>query len=130
MTLHLYIADDIQSLQDGKTLMVGVYTDRVVLVNVPRGFVHDPDAPLASSKLCFLVNVSDLVPGAHTVSLTIEGPSGQRRKQIGDERRFEIQPKSSANFVAALSPFAIKKFGICNLIVVLDGNTHHLPFEL
>ena len=64
------------------------------------------------------------------MSLTIEGPSGQRGKQIGDERRFEIQPKSSANFVAALSPFAIKKFGICNFIVVLDGNTHHLPFEL
>ena len=64
MDVFLYVADDIQPLADSKTLMVGVFTDRVVTLNIPKDAPVRPsaDTPIAMRASMRALKLRIVVP--------------------------------------------------------------------
>lgn len=132
MHATLYVADDIQSLADGKTLMVGVYTDRVLVMNVP------PDAIEAVSQgtfiglatLALMVTISDIEPGEHIAVPRIALPDGRPSPNQIDSAPFSVPVGGAANLLFKLQPFFISGAGRYTLTVEVGGSPVSADFEV
>jgi hypothetical protein len=77
MRLNLYMAEQVQMLEGGKVMAIGLFTDRVVLVGVPPNFKPDKSVPMGV-PLGFIACLAD-VEADETVTVYPEilSPGGQ-----------------------------------------------------
>ena len=129
MKALLYVADNFQSLQDGKVLAVGLYSDKVVILNIPI------DAPEPSSKLPFgislglLVCLLDLPAEDVSGNISILPPSGHA---LVSPMTFAVpaQAGRSANIVLALNPFLVSEPGLYQVVVDIADVRISESFEI
>ena len=112
----LYVADNFQTLQDGKVLAVGLYPDKVVVMNIPV------DAPEPSRELPFGINLGlllclvDLPSDDVAGKIIILPPSGHA---LAPPMSFAVQAQAgrSANIVLAANPFPVSEPGVYQVVV-------------
>ena len=112
----LYVADNFQTLQDGKVLAVGLYPDKVVVMNIPV------DAPEPSRELPFGINLGlllclvDLPSDDVAGKITILPPSGHT---LAPAMSFAVQARAgrSANIVLVANPLLVSEPGLYQVVV-------------
>ena len=128
MKIEFYLADFIETLVSGKLVAVGLFTDRVILLNVPFDVPDaSKDAPYAfnlSAALCPLVE-----PGDHSLSVAVEYPGGDRGP-TAPPQSFTTLPGRRINIVVPMNPLLVPMAGEFALIATVDGKETRLPFEL
>lgn len=133
MQLHLYVADQVDTLSSGKTLLFGLYADRVILLHIP------PDDPGPSSErphgafLSFLVCISGLSPGEHEVRIAILDPSGKQvmtaAPQAGSTA-VSVGAGQSVNIVLPAAQITFTQLGYFAVVVDVDGTPVESGFEI
>lgn len=132
MDTFFYVADDIQSLADGKTLMVGVYPDRVLLVNFPKGSNARPtlENPMAIGSLAMMVTVSGLLAGERTVQPVLTFPDGSPAPINLTPLTFRTELGRSANLLLKFTPFLIAQEGNYTLSMTIDDTLVESSLEV
>lgn len=120
MKLILYVADEFKSLEGGKALAVGLFPDRVVVLNVPRT-TPPPTAELPYGiPLGLLVCVLDLPAAEVSGSGSIETPTGPSRMSL---QRVTLRGAvgGSANLQMRFDPFLVTAPGTYSFTLSFDG---------
>lgn len=120
MKLLLYVADEFKTLEGGKTLAVGLFTDRVVILNVPVD-IPEPTAEVPYGiPLGLLACIVDSPLEEVHGTAVIAPPAGQPVVA-----RAEIDGRSlgagAMNFLFRFDPFPMTGAGIYTVTVALDG---------
>jgi hypothetical protein len=132
MEALLYVADDIQPLPNGKALMVGVYPDRVVVINVPKDNVTllTKETPGAIHALAFMSSVSNVQSGEHTIEIRVLAPDGSDTKyHLGPSKQTALGG-AALNTVMRCQPFVFPLAGVYKFLTVVDGEVIESSFEL
>ena len=120
MKLILYVADEFKTLEGGKTLAIGLFTDRVVILNVP-GNAPDPshETPYGI-PLGLLACVTELPTTELAASMSILPPTGSAvmgaksvsvKGAIGD----------AVNMLFQFDPFLMTAEGLYTLNLTFEG---------
>jgi hypothetical protein len=124
MEVTLYVAEDIQTLENQKLLMVGVFADRVILLNVPKGTPKPSAAtPMAMSTLSLSLTVAGLPPESYTVTLSLKSPSGVEIMQDRSPREFAVTEGSALNLIVKSTPFVMVEDGLYTLSASIGDQT-------
>lgn len=129
MKFELLIADAIDTLANGKLAAVGIYADKVLLVQVgDEDFGRQVQYML---NLTAAITVMGAEPGEHKfdIALLAPGEEGEGKVLVRDAT-YEAEKGASANFLVAVSPFAGTQFGEYKFVVNFDGQKYTLPFEI
>lgn len=106
-----YLADDVRSEIGGKCTLVGVYTDDIVIVQMPIGAPDPtPSRPLAIERLAILCSLRGLT-GSAQFELTIAGTN-----KLGTAQKQNIDAESpnaahNLNLIARIAPVVVESFG-------------------
>lgn len=106
----LYVADNFQILQDGKVLAVGMFADRVVVLNVPEEAPEPSREMPFGIQLGFLMCLRDLPSVKVSGNVSIEPPDG---KPLISPFAFSASGSigGSVNIIVSLNPFLISCAG-------------------
>jgi hypothetical protein len=132
MEVFFYVADDIQSLAANKTLMVGVYTDRVIVLNSSKDAPVKPsvDTPIGLPSLAVMLSITGLVPEERTVAPVLKFPDGSPSLNTIAPMKFATSPTGSANLLFKFTPFIVTLPGKYTLSLTIDGQPVDASFEL
>jgi hypothetical protein len=113
MDLILYVADDIQTLINGKQVLTGLYPDRVVIALSKPEWPEGPteQAPFAIQTLSLLVCLTGMPVGRHDVDFDILSPTGQPMQYSRRGMQTEAQENGSVSLVIQISPFVFQHLG-------------------
>lgn len=111
MNLILYVADEFKQLEGGKTLAVGLYTDRVVILNVPgSGPNPSPELPYGI-PLGLLACLTEVPSASQSCTVTIEPPTGAALMRMENVPVKSTVAGGSANLVMGFQPFLMSEAG-------------------
>jgi hypothetical protein len=132
MQATLFVADDIQSLAEGKTLMVGVFTDKVVILNVPPEAIDklSHGMPIGLGALSLMFTITDIAPGTYLGSPHITLPDGNPSPNKLAPAEFSVPKGGAANLLLKLQPFIVPAAGKYIVAVDVDGQTVSADFEV
>lgn len=120
MKLILYVADEFKTLEGGKTLAIGLFTDRVVVLNVPREVPAPSQEMPYGVPLGILACLVDLPKTELTGSMHVKPPSGPTVMHVPN-----ISAKGpvggSANLACRLDPLVMPQEGIYTAVLAFDG---------
>lgn len=120
MKFLLYVADEFRTLEGGKTLAVGLFTDRVVILNIPG------DAPPPSLEMPYglplglLACVADLPEAEMKGSMKILPPTGEAVMSVPSVTA-KGSKGGSTNLVFRFDPFLMTGEGIYTAVLAFDG---------
>ncbi|MBD2222712.1 hypothetical protein H6G33_37975 [Calothrix sp. FACHB-1219] len=121
--VKMLVADEFRMEQSGKVLAIGLYSDSVVVLTIPKNAPKPTkETPIGFDGVSLLLTIGGIV-GETSVRFGLEG--GQ-----AIEHRLNLQSGTSANIIVNIKPFRIASFGVKNVIVELAGSTHKLHFEV
>lgn len=120
MKLALFVADEFKALEGGKTLAVGLFTDRVVVLNVPRDVPAPSQEGPYGMRLGLLACLLDLPKSELTATVTIQPPSGPTRMKV-DSVSVKGLVGGSTNLLFQIEPFLVTGAGNYTLVLDLDG---------
>lgn len=132
MQATIYVADDIQSLAEGKTLMVGVFTDRVIVLNVPpeaREMVNKGE-PIGLAALSLMFTITGIEPGEHVGVPRITLPNGEPSPNHAEPSPFSVPKGGGANLLFKFQPFFVVGPGKYDVTVDVDGVPISADFEV
>ena len=132
MEATLYVADDIQLLADGKTLMVGVYTDNVLVLQVPPQVISEVslERPIGLAALALMFTITDIAAGEHTGAPRITLPDGRPSPNQINVAPFVVAAGGAANLLFKLQPFLISGAGVYHVTVDVDGTPVDSTFHV
>lgn len=119
----MLVADEFRMEQSGKILAIGLYSDSVVVLTIPK------NAPKATKETPYSFDGVSLL-------LTVGGFTGTENVRFGLkggkllEHPVLLGQGMSANLVLNVKPFRVASFGQKTVVVEFAGTTHELPFEL
>lgn len=120
MKLILYVADEFKTLEGGKTLAVGLFTDRVVVLNIPQSTPPPSQEMPYGVPLGILACLTDLPKAELTGSMTINPPSGKPVISV-----LACTAKGSIGGATNLSfrfdPFLMTDEGVYTLVFAFEG---------
>lgn len=133
MELLLYLADDVQRLESGKLILVGVYTDRVVVLNpigeAPEG--PTPEQPYAITKLAFVLTLCGVPAGRHRFAFSVIDPNGEQVPYEGfPTPESDVPDGGSPQYIINCAPFVVPVLGVYKFIVTVSGEPVESTFEL
>ncbi|MDP2006444.1 MAG: hypothetical protein Q8K45_12265 [Rubrivivax sp.] len=120
MKLILYVADEFKKLEGGKTLAVGLFTDRVVVLNVPQETPPPSHEMPYGVPLGLLACLMDLPTAELTGSMTVVPPSGQVVVSIPSFKANGLIG-GSTNVSFRLDPFLMTDEGIYTVVLSFEG---------
>lgn len=132
MEVLIYVADDIQSLADQKTLMVGVYTDRVLVVHLPKDApeIASQETPIGIPSLSVMFTVIGLEPGEHQGQPKLLYPDGSLSPGDLQPFKFSVAPGGAANLLFKFAPFIMPQAGKYTVAVAVDDVPLEAFFEV
>lgn len=104
MESSLTVAEDIQLMQLGKIMAVGLYPDRVIVMHCP------PGANFESThirSLALLMTLKGLPVGEHEIHMTIEFPNGKGKMEARNSPAIVDRTDASINLMMAFMPFPV-----------------------
>ena len=126
-----YIADDIQTLQSGKLMMVGVYADHIIIAHIPKEeqVKMTKETPGAISQLCVVITVTDITSGDHQGYVELLRPDGSSvHKQ---EVPVVVFPgHRSFNLILRFAPFQFIEAGTYTLRTTVGEETVDDTFQI
>jgi hypothetical protein len=120
METFFIIADDIQMMAMGKTIVVGLYSDQIIMLHVHGN--RPPNSTLNIAKLNMMLTFRGLKPGRHDVQADIEFPDGTPAPKLATVQ-LDAQKGRSAVLVFAFAPFPLPQEGTYRLRVRIAGET-------
>lgn len=130
MQLHLLIADHFETLASGKVLAVGLFTDRVVVMQVPA---EEPDpspkVPYATD-LGLLLTLSDAPATQLEVEVRILPPGGGQAVGIAPFGGLRITGGHSVNILTKLKPMLVPQAGVFTVEAQVGDETLRASFEI
>jgi hypothetical protein len=113
MQLFLYPADELQMLANGKPMVSGLYSDRVIVCNLAEGApLPSSEEPLLLERMCFLVCVADLPVGDLELAFYLEQLGGEPLPYELPTAKVSVpEPGGSANYQMRFAPFVVPAFG-------------------
>lgn len=132
MQAILFVADDIQTLSDGKILTVGLYADRVLIFqhSAPTDEAIKASGVPGIAQLCLMVTLVGLPIGKFEMKANFLAPDGSEfAKQIGPSP-VVVEPGRSANLVFKIAPFGAAKAGKYRVSVDLGAMQFTSEFEV
>lgn len=133
MNVRYFISDDVRQEVNGKTSVVGLYADNVIVLNNQNtdGSVQSitKETPLAIDRLSILINVSDIV-GLLEFEFQIIDPDGNSHTEKATIGKAELEKGMSYNLIVQAVPFTFHIPGIYKLRFYVNGEFSDLPFEI
>lgn len=132
MESFFYVADDVQTLADGKLLLVGLYADRVLVMNIPRsaGVKLSAETPAGIASLAVVLTLVGLAPGEMTLATRLVLPDGTQSMQQLPDQKLKVVAGGSNNVVLKFSPFIVPQAGTYTLSTAFDGQVIESRFEV
>ncbi len=129
MDLHFYVADDFKVMLDGKLVAVGLFPDRVVVLQIGM----EAPAPTAESPisvpLVFVACLAGAKDGEFEVSGRITAPSG---KVVLDypKHRTMLSSMASATMILKASPLVVPEPGLYQVVFSIGRQRLKSSFEV
>lgn len=126
MEIKYYIADEIREEKSGKPMLIGLYPDNVILINVPEDPQSNPgnlDFSYQLNKLSFLINFRDETDAPTTLSVDLEY-FRPNNILIGEKQRvppFQLEPGKSTSLIIESSPFIVYESGDHYFRITING---------
>lgn len=119
----ILVADEFRTEQSGKILAIGLYSDGVVVLTIPKNAPPaTKETPYGIERLALLITVGGF-EGDDVVRFGFEG--GQVF-----EHPVSLLPGNSANVILNLKPFRTLTFGMKKVYVEFAGTKRTLQFEV
>ena len=126
---RFFLAEDIRMEAGGKPLLLGLYVDDTILVDMPDS---DPelsyDQPIVLNEMAVLASFPG-TSGKFTGKLSITDSSGKILLQTG-EGEFQTENNGILNIVSRFRPFIFERFGKFKFVVELDENHFEFNFTI
>ena len=123
MKLQLLVADTIETLASGKMVLLGVYTDRVIVLELPPDL---PDPPVSDHPvgldLAFLVTITEIEPGSHTAQLKFLDPDGRPVHEPRPGVQVVAPELGGLNILMRRVPMPVRRLGVHKVIVTVDDD--------
>ncbi|GAB3489069.1 hypothetical protein GCM10027399_04580 [Curvibacter fontanus] len=127
-TIRFFCADDIRIDGDGKPMLIGFYSDNVIVVNAPKDVKPTRESPLGLASLTFMFTIS-APTGKHRAEISFE--LGGQLKGGVQVKEFEIaKQKTSYNVIAKAQPFPVLAFGKQPIHIEVDGHKFTEEIEI
>lgn len=127
--VRLYMAEDLRQEVNGKTMVIGLYPDNVVVLRLPHNAPNPTKTkPLHIHSLGFLFNISRL-SGDTTISVDSES-SGKRKPFVVSRTHPYPGTGRSINLVGVMTPCPITHFGERKLIVTVGQVEYTFDYEI
>jgi len=127
MRVEFFIADDIQSLEGGKIMTLGLYPDRVLLISIPPE--APKDTPLLLPKLSILASIIDGAPGSYEVTPELTPPAGGLSPTNVPTKTITIETGRSISAIFNFMPFVVSKLGTYIFKVSIGGKFFETTIE-
>jgi hypothetical protein len=130
MHLRIHIADHFDTLATGKVLAVGLFSDRVVLLNLPA------DAPEPTSEIPFafdldlLITLTGPIAEPSACDIRILAPGMAQPVAHLHMPSLQIAGGSSTNITSKLRPLLVTQPGIFTVEASCGGETAQDTFEV
>jgi len=130
MQLHLQIADTFDTLASGKILAVGLFADKVVVLQVPA------DVPDPSAEAPYATELGLLLTLSHAPATPLQGevrilpPGGGPAISVIAFDGMVIAGGNSANILTKLRPLLVPAAGTFTVEVQVAGETLRASFEI
>ena len=130
MKIKFLVAEEIRPELSGKSMVIGLFPDDVLLMQGKRPDNAPPEMPEGIDRLSFLLNVSELPEGKHHFKGNISDPSGAPYNPISSLGE-ETMPKGiSRSIIVEIKPFIVKSKGIYHFNLYVDDELTSFPFEI
>lgn len=130
MHMQLLIADHFDTLASGKVLAVGLFTDRVVLLNVPADAADpSPEVPFGID-LGLLITLSDTPPGPMAGEISIHPPGSLPPVAVLRFTGIGVAAGYAANVMTKLQPLLVPCPGIFAVHLKLGDDVWSETFEV
>lgn len=133
MKINFYLADEIRTESNGKQLVLGLYPDHVVLVEVDKDIPEtDPEGNKVGfvlDQLTFSLCVSEAV-GNFKPKVQFYLPSGEPIGEPSVLPDFDQEKGGSHSLHLHAKPFPFKEPGKYKLQLTLNDKPHDFFFEL
>ena len=131
MTCRFFLADDIRQELHGKVTAVGLYSDNVVLVELPGGG-PDPSLakPAAIASLAILASVSTPA-GPHLFNVQLRDAKGAMPFGPFPPRSvISTKDAPASNIILRFQPLPFATFGLMHLTLQVDDASFEFTFEI
>ena len=130
MRMYLHIADHFDTLASGKVLAVGLFPDRVLLIQVPAERQDpSPDAPYGAN-LGLLVTLSEGPGGPVSGDIKVLPPAGLPAVATLAIPELVASDGRSANIIGMLRPLLVPRAGLYTVQATLGGEVASGEFEV
>lgn len=132
MDVLLYVADDFKVMENQKLLAIGLYPDRVVVLNATsvKSTPPSPDSPSVLEALSFMLCVRGIEPGRRAYSLEVIGPSGKATGAIAPPQTGVVPPNAPLNLAFRFAPYIVTALGKHVVRLTVDGVVLDSDFEV
>lgn len=130
MKIKFLMAEEIRPEINGKSSVLGLFPDDIIVVQANRPEGISPEIPDGIERLSFLLNVSDLPEGSHFFKGNITDPSGAAYNPLGSLGEETIKKGFSRSIVVEVKPFIVKQKGIYHFNLYVDDLLTTFPFEV
>lgn len=120
MESFFIIADDIQLTTMGKTIVIGLYSDQIIMLHVHGN--RPPNSTPSVAKLNMMLTFRGLKPGQHDVQADLQFPDGTPAPNLATVA-LDVQKGRSAVLIFAFAPFPLPQEGPYRLRVRVAGQT-------
>lgn len=127
MESFFIIADDIQRLPNDKVFAMGIYSDRVLVLNIAPN--QQQGSHIAITKLHMLVTMRGLPVGEHDVGAAIVYPDGTSAPKL-TPAGMSVLAKGSAALFFGFAPFPVPQEGRYTLKLEIAGETIENHFTI
>lgn len=130
MRLQLLIADHFDTLANGKVVALGLFTDRVVVMNLPADMAAPTVEMPFGLDLGLLLTLSDTVLNGADAEVSIHPPGGLPSVAVIRMAGLSVNPGASANLLTKLQPLIIPCPGVYEVQVKVGGQVMTDSFEV
>lgn len=119
----MLVADEFRTEQNGKVLAIGLYSDGVIVLTIPKNAPKaTKERPYGIDGVALLITVGGFV-GDAIVKFGVEGGRVL-------EHPVSLVAGNSANIILNLKPFRFVTFGLKNVFVEFANTKHIVQFEV
>jgi hypothetical protein len=130
MKIKFLLAEEIRPEISGKSTVLGLFPDDVLIMQSNRPEGASPDIPDGLDRLTFFLNVSDIPEGKHYFKGNITDPTGAPYNQLSTLGEEIIKAGLSRTIIVEMKPFIVKTKGIYHFNLYVDDVLTTFPFEI
>lgn len=131
MRLRLYLADMVEPQANGKLAVLGLYSDLVIVLNVPPGSPDPTPEAAFGTDMCLMLTLSDMRVGPANGEMQVFAPGIESTPVMKVKFSFPIpEDGASANLPIALRPLPVPALGIYTVEVRIGTEVLIETFEV